>query len=165
MKASTLYLILLGLAVAAVGSTFTFLMGKSYQAAVDQRAWPKVEAVILSSETAESQHDQYSPKEYQLEILYGYEWQGERMTGDRYGVRGNPKYKDRARIEGIAESLPAGKKTEVYVNPDDPSFSILKPDSKAPGYSIWFPILFIVGGLGIVFRAIWAACFRLRSPK
>jgi hypothetical protein len=39
------------------------------------------------------------------------------------------------------------------VNPAEPSFAILKTDSLAPGYSIWFPALFVVGGLGITFRA------------
>ena len=42
----------------------------------------------------------------------------------------------------------------VYVNPADVNFTMLKPDSKAAGYSIWFPMLFVIGGLGIAIRAI-----------
>ena len=42
----------------------------------------------------------------------------------------------------------------AYVNPSDPDFAVLKPDTKAAGYSIWFPLLFVVGGLGITVRAI-----------
>jgi hypothetical protein len=42
----------------------------------------------------------------------------------------------------------------VYVNPADVNFAMLKPDSKAAGYSIWFPMLFVIGGLGIALRAI-----------
>ncbi|MFP6880316.1 MAG: hypothetical protein VCA34_05170, partial [Roseibacillus sp.] len=40
-----------------------------------------------------------------------------------------------------------------------PSFAVLKRDSKAPGYSLWFPIIFVVGGLGIILGAVrsWLA--------
>jgi hypothetical protein len=155
MKGATLFLILLGLIVAAFGGVFTVLLWNSYQSAVDQRSWPKVEAVVLSSEAVEYQHDEFSPKEYQLEILYGYEWKGDRMTGERYEMRGNPKYKDRAKIERLAKSLPAGKRTRIFVDPEDPTFTILKLDTKAAGYSIWFPLLFVAGGLGIAVRAVW----------
>ena len=78
MKGSTVYLIFLGLAVAALGVLFTLLMGSSYQRAVDQRSWPQVEAVVLSSGVGEFRHDEFSPREYRMEILYGYEWKGER---------------------------------------------------------------------------------------
>lgn len=44
--------------------------------------------------------------------------------------------------------------TMAFVNPTEPNFAVLKPDTKAAGYSIWFPLLFVVGGLGIVVRAI-----------
>jgi hypothetical protein len=33
---------------------------------------------------------------------------------------------------------------------------VLRPDSLAPGYSIWFPSLFVIGGLGIAVRALRA---------
>jgi hypothetical protein len=42
----------------------------------------------------------------------------------------------------------------AFVNPAEPDFAVLKPDTKATGYSIWFPLLFVVGGLGIAGRAI-----------
>lgn len=154
MKASTVFLVFLGLVIAAVGGLFTFLMWKSYDRAVEQRAWPQVEGMVLSSEVEEWQHDEFSPKEYRLKVLYGYEWEGERKTGDRYGFRGNPKYNKVNKVESLAKSFPVGDTTMVFVNPDDPDFTILKPDSKAPGYSIWFPLLFVVGGLGIAFRAV-----------
>ena len=157
MKGSTVFLVMLGLVIAGVGGLFTWLMGMSYMRAVEQREWPQVEAVVLSSEMEEYQHDEFSPMEYRLKILYGYEWKGEPKTGDRYGVRGNPKYNKRDKIEGLVEAYPVGKRISVYVNPADANFAILKPDSKAAGYSIWFPMLFVVGGLGIAFRAIRGA--------
>lgn len=154
MKGSTVFLVMLGLVIAGVGGLFTVLLGMSYMRAVDQRAWPQVEGVVLSSEMEEYKHDEFSPMEYRLKILYGYVWKNESKTGERYGFRGNPNYNKRNKIAELVEAYPVGKKTMVYVNPADVNFAMLKPDSKAAGYSIWFPMLFVIGGLGIAVRAI-----------
>ncbi len=111
MKGSTVYLVLLGLAVAAIGGVFTLLMWDSYQRAVSQRGWPRVEAVVLSSEVGEFRHDEFSPKEYRLEILYGYEWAGEARSGEKLTVRGNPTSKDGGKIRRQAELFPAGPRS------------------------------------------------------
>lgn len=154
MKASTIFLVLLGLAIAAIGALFTALMWDSYQRASAMHAWPQVEAVVLSSETEEWQHDEFSPMEYRLKILYGYEWKGEPETGERLTARGNPSSNKRAKAEADLASFPPGKRVQAYVNPEDPAFAVLQPDSKAAGYSIWFPFLFVIGGLGIAVRAM-----------
>jgi hypothetical protein len=157
MKASTVFLVVLGLSIAAIGGLFAVLMWQSYDRAVEQRGWPQVDAMVLSSEVEEWRHDEFSQMEYRVKILYGYEWDGEGKTGDRYGFRGNPIYNKRNKVEGIIESYPVGESTKAFVNPDNPDFAILKPDSKAAGYSIWFPMLFVVGGLGVAIRAGWVA--------
>ncbi len=154
MKAATVFLILLGLVIAALGGFFTVLMWKSYQRADAMRSWPQVEALVLSSAIEEWQHDEFSPMEYRLEILYGYEWKGKAMTGERLTARGNPFSNKRVVAEEQLERYPAGKKIIAFVYPADPSFTVLRPDSKAPGYSIWFPLLFVFGGLGIAAAAI-----------
>jgi hypothetical protein len=163
MKGSTVFLVMLGLVIAGVGGLFTWLMGMSYMRAVEQRTWPQVEGVVLSSEIVKYKHDDFSPMEYRMNILYGYEWKGESRTGERYGFRGNPKYNKRNKIAGLVEASPVGKKITVYVNPADVNFTMLKPDSKAAGYSIWFPMLFVIGGLGIALRAVRSYLLRVKS--
>ncbi|MFD2257757.1 DUF3592 domain-containing protein [Luteolibacter algae] len=158
MKASTIFLVLLGLSIAAIGGVFTMLMWKSYLKASAMHDWPQVEAVILSSEVEEWEPNEFSPREYRLKVLYGYEWDGEAKTGERLTSRGNPYSSKRDQAESQKEKYPAGARTKVYVNPDDHDFTILKPDTKAAGYSIWFPMLFVIGGLGIVIRAMAQAC-------
>lgn len=160
MKGSTIFLVILGLVIALAGGVFAMLMWKSYERAVDQRGWPQVEGVVLSSEVEEWRHDDYSPKEYRLKILYGYEWKGEQKTSERIGVRGNPSYNKQEKLEKMVGEYPAGSKVRVYVNPAESDYAILKPDSKAAGYSLWFPLLFVVGGLGIVVGAVRNAFFR-----
>ncbi|MGJ8645137.1 MAG: DUF3592 domain-containing protein [Luteolibacter sp.] len=154
MKGSTIFLVLLGLSISAIGGLFTVLMWNSYARAVDQRSWPQVEAVILSSEVEEWKHDEFSPREYRFKVLYGYEWKGAAMTGDQLSARGNPSYNKRQKPDNMLEQWPVGTKTIIYVNQEDPNNTILKPDSKAAGYSIWFPMLFVIGGLGISLRAV-----------
>lgn len=154
MKSSTIFLVLLGLSVSAIGGLFTVLMWNSYARAVDQRSWPQEEALILSSEVEEWKHDEFSPQEYRFTVLYGYESDGVAKTGDRVTARGNPSYNKRKKPQEMLEKWPVGTKASVYVNPADPDFTILQPDSKAAGYSIWFPLLFVVGGLGISVRAL-----------
>jgi hypothetical protein len=154
MKSSTVFLVVFGLVTAGIGALFTALMWDSYQRASAMHGWPRAEAVILSSEVEERRHDEYSAKEYRVMLLYGYEWKGKAMTGELLTARGNPWSKELARIERELEKFPVGMRMMAYVNPAEPDFAVLKPDSKAAGYSIWFPLLFVVGGLGIVVRAL-----------
>jgi hypothetical protein len=146
-------LVFLGLSVALVGALFVWLLGRSYLRAREMRSWPEVACVILSSEIRERSHDPHSPREFQHDVSFGYEWEGLPRTGDLVGLRGNPWTSKRNLAESRAAEYPVGKATTCRVNPQNPDLAILKPDSLAAGYSIWFPGLFVVGGLGIVVRA------------
>lgn len=148
--------LLLGFSISGMGSLFVLLMWLSYSRAVDQRNWPRAEGVILSSETRTLKHDPYSPTEYQLKLLYGYEWAGKAMTGEQLGVRGNPRYNKRDKIDSLLKKYPPGAKVRVFINPHDNKIAILKTDSKAVGYTIWFPLLFVIGGIGIISRALFS---------
>ena len=128
-------------------------MWRSQDRARQMHAWPEVPCVILQSEVVESRHDDQSPFQYQLVLSYGYEVDGVAFTGERLGLRGNPRTTKRGVIENLAGELAVGTRTTCRVNPDDPKLAVLRPDSKAPGYSIWFPGLFVVGGLGMAMRA------------
>lgn len=139
-----------------LGMLFVWLMARSYLRAREMRSWPEVPCVILSSELEERRHDLQSPREFRVNVTFGYEWNGERRTSDRLSLRGSPWTSKRDLIEKRATEFPAGLRTTCRVRPGDPGFAILKPDSLAPGYSIWFPALFVVGGLGIAVRALTA---------
>ena len=52
------------------------------------------------------------------------------------------------------ERWPVGKQVEAFVNPKAPKEAVLDHETKAPGYSIWFPGLFLVGGLGILGKSL-----------
>jgi hypothetical protein len=151
--AGSWYLMILGISLAVIGGVFCALMWRSYDRARQMHAWPEVPCVILQSEVVESRHDDQSPFQYQLVLSYGYEVDGVAFTGERLGLRGNPRTTKRGVVEKLAGELAVGTRTTCRVNPDDPKLAVLRPDSKAPGYSIWFPGLFVVGGLGMAMRA------------
>lgn len=152
-QAGRWYLVVLGLSLALIGGVFVWLMARSYLRARELRSWPEVPCVILSSELVERRHDDQSPLEFRHDLSFGYEWQGQPLTGDHLTLRGSPWSSKRDLMESRFKEYPVGKSTTCRVDPKNPDFAVLKPDSLAPGYSIWFPGLFVIGGLGIAFRA------------
>lgn len=148
------FLLGLGLFLALIGSCFVWLMARSYLRAKEMREWPEAPCVILLSEVEERVHDSGSAPEFRLSVSYGYEWQGQPYTGEKLTLRGNPWTSKRKAIETELERYPAGSLSTCRLSPADPTIAVLRPDSLAPGYSIWFPALFVVGGLGISISAL-----------
>lgn len=152
-NAARLYLAAIGLSLALMGGFFFWLMWRSFDRARHVQSWPEVECVILESTLEERRIDPNSPPEYRVNVTYGYEFAGEARTGDQMTLRGNPWTSKLNVVEERREAFKEGTSSTCRVDPQNPGFSILKPDTKAPGYSIWFPALFVVGGLGITVRA------------
>lgn len=153
-QAGRWYLAILGLGLALIGGLFVWLMARSFLRAREMQGWPEVPCTILSSEVGEKRHDENSPREYRQDLSFGYEWQGVARTGDHVTLRGSPWTSKRELVEQRTSEFPVGKVTTCRVDPVAPDFAVLKTDSLAPGYSIWFPALFVVGGLGIAIRAL-----------
>ena len=151
------FLVALGLILALLGGLFVWLLGRSYLRAREMRAWPEVPCVILSSDIEQRIHDSQSPPEYRHDVSFGYAWQGTPHTSDHLSLRGSPWSSQRDLIDKRVTEYPTGMTTRCRVNPSNPDFAVLKPDSLAPGYSIWFPGLFVVGGLGIAIKALLAS--------
>lgn len=154
LNAGRWYLAILGIVVALIGGLFVWLLARSFLRAKEMRTWPEVPCVILSSEVEDRRHDENSPLEYRQNLSFGYEWQGQAYTSNHLTLRGNPWSSKRELAEARVAQYPVGQTFTCRIDIKNPVFAVLKPDSLAPGYSIWFPALFVVGGLGITFRAI-----------
>jgi len=148
------FLAVLGLSIALLGCLFVWLMARSFIRAREMRTWPEVSCVIISSELEERRHDENSPMEYRQNLSFGYEWNGKTYTSQNLTLRGSPWSSKRVLAEQRIIQFPRGKQTTCRVNPNAVEFAVLNVDSLAPGYSIWFPCLFVIGGLGITYRAI-----------
>ena len=94
------------------------------------------------------------PVDYAHGLLFGYEVNGERYTSDRLTIRGIAWSKNFEKAEPWVEKYPVGSEQVCHVDPSDPTMAVLRFDTKAAGYSLWFPILLTVGGLGVSLGAL-----------
>ena len=153
-RAGRWYLILVGMFLSMAGLLFMGLMWRSYARARAMDEWPQVDCVIYRSEVEDRVVDPGSPPEFRFRVLYGYQWMGKDMLSDRWGLRGSPWISDRGAVEILVKQYRQGSLTSCRVDPASANMAVLKVDSKAAGYAIWFPVLFVVGGMGIVAGAL-----------
>lgn len=152
--AGRLYLAAIGISLALMGALFFWLMWRSFDRARHMAAWPEVRCVIISSELEERRIDPNSPPEYRANVVYGYDFNGTARTSEHLTWRGNPWSSKLEATQKRLDHFKPGTSTVCRVDPQNPDFSVIEVDTKAPGYSIWFPALFVIGGLGITIRAL-----------
>ena len=162
--AGSLYLIVIGLLLAGSGGVFTWLLGTSFGRAREMDKWSEEDCYILESEIRERKIGLEVPTEYRFGLLYGYEFEEVPYSSEDFDLRGNAWVKDPVRIQALIQNFPAGSRQVCWVNPENPEQAVLKKELKAPGYSIWFPMLFVVGGLGVVVKALIALFSRGEGP-
>ena len=90
---------------------------------------------------------------YILTVTYRYTHEGKERISDRY-KRLPTESSDPRKVKAKEKKYLVGEESVCYVNPEDPDFAVLRKESKAGLYSIWFPCLFIVGGAGMILTAI-----------
>ncbi|WP_018968821.1 DUF3592 domain-containing protein [Rubritalea marina] len=156
--AGMIYLIGMGCFLFFLGGGFCWLMWKSYASAKDTRAWQEVPCLVIQSEMR-TRVIGTSPEEYQWKVLYKYQFEGQDLISEHFKPRGQRWRKDPKDVQSMVEQYPVGLQTTCYVNPEfstsEPGVqAVLKHDTLAAGYSIWFPALFSVGGIGIIVGVI-----------
>jgi hypothetical protein len=151
--ASRVYLSFIGLALALAGGVFFALMWRSFARARAVEHWPVVPCIILSSSTEERQVDPNGPVERRFAVLFGYEWEGRPFESELVKLRGSGWSSKGEIVSAYMEKYPEGSQAECHVNPQKPEEAVLEKESKAAGYSLWFPGIFVVGGLGMVVGA------------
>lgn len=148
-----LWLAGMGLFLAAAGSVFTWVLWTAWQRAEETRKWPAVPARIISAQVTGERPTPHSNPAYRTEVRYAFQYEGKPHTGSRIKRVDSPtQHEDNARKK--LEEYPVGKEVLCYVNPAQPDQAVLKHDTRAPLYSIWFPILFVVGGVGMAWNAL-----------
>jgi len=152
-----IYMTLVGLLLATSGGIFSWLMWRSFSRARQIDDWPRVPCAVIES-SVESRRDDPEwpdsmPQEYRFRVRYAYDWEGRSFESDRYRLRGASWSSGEEQARALVGRYPAGSVAECSVNPGSPEIAVLEGESKAPGYSLWFPLIFVVGGLGIVVGA------------
>ena len=151
--AQRVFLFILGGFTMLVGGLFTWIMAQSFLNAKATRGWDEIPAQLLVAEVEERKIGEYVPTDYAAKVEYEYEYEGRTQSSQRLTPRGQMWAKERQKAELALGDFKPGTEVNCWVNPDDPTVAILEHDTKAAGYSIWFPLLFVIGGGGVMVGA------------
>ncbi|MDG2123141.1 MAG: DUF3592 domain-containing protein [Verrucomicrobiales bacterium] len=151
-----------GFLILAMGVVFIALLWGSYQRAKQTHTWTATPCHIVRSESEPFQPSDHSPTSYHFRVEFAYEVDGKTLSSTNYKRprRNEWTSKHEGTVDKLVHEFPAGSDTTCYVDPADPAMAVLKRESKAPLYTIWFPGLFVAGGLGII-----ATSFLTKRPK
>lgn len=144
----------MGVFLIIAGSFFAWRMWLSYEKAQITRGWTQVSCHIVSSRIVSERPTPNSDPAHRVELRYEYEINGVKHSSTRIRqVEAAPtQHLDNVREKQI--SYPPGSTRTCFVNPATPDEAVLEHASRAALYSIWFPLLFVVGGLGMLRGAL-----------
>ncbi len=152
-NAGAYYLAGIGLAVALVGGVFVYLLWSSFAQAKATREWKETACLVIRSQVDERSSEHIS-REYSWSVEYLYDFDGESYSSKFHTPRRAKWKSSKDHVKALMVKYPEGGKAVCFVNPSEPSQAILEHDSKAAGYSIWFPMLFVIGGMGITISSL-----------
>ena len=140
-----LMMLFFGVFAAAGCGTFYFLTWKPLYGIYEASRWEEKDCEVLSSRLVESRGSDGST--YRIDIRYRYEGPWGSYEGDRYNfsVGSSSGYDRKAKI---VDAHPPGIEVPCYVDPDDPTRSVI---NRKPGfYLLWglFPLPFLLVGFG-----------------
>ena len=146
-------LLTLGLSVMLLGLAFCWLLARGYSAAKAYDSWIPTPAKVVSAWIETIPQPGSEPPRYEFQVRYAYNAGGAPQTGTRLKeIPGNTR--QRGKVEKLENQFSVGNEDTCYVNPTIPGMAILIRPTKAPGYTLWFPGLFVIGGAGMCFSAI-----------
>jgi hypothetical protein len=155
-------LTVLGLVLIIAGGVFTKVLWVAYQRVVEVRdTWAPASTIINISEFEEVKDDMNATPVYEVKIKYSYtvdlqNYDSYRVT--RADANKEAKItrtvKDKSVAEALVAKYPLGQPVRCYINPLDTKQAVLEFGHMGSLYSIWFPLLFVVGGLGMIIN-IW----------
>ncbi len=138
-----------GVPTTLIGIVFVVFLYLAYQRAKETRSWLPRPCVIEKSEIQWAKTTPHSPIRYRADIRYRYRLGDQSHTSTRI-KRVDGSSADRKTVEQVIRNYPPGSIHTCFVDPQNASFAILEHATIAPIYTIWFPCLFILGGLGII---------------
>lgn len=142
----------LGLVFALIGGAVTWAIAVNPMLeARAARSWREVPCKIQSA-SVQSQRGSKGGSTYRIEVVYDYEFDGRKFAGDRYNfISGSSS--SRQWREDAVQRLKNEPNPICYVNPDEPSESVL---SRELGNDAWFgliPLVFVIVGGALFLNA------------
>jgi hypothetical protein len=151
-----LFLMLSGLA----GTTLLFI---PYRRAMETRSWTETPCEITESRVDEYRISELAEPVARVFLKYTYSFNGMHYTGTHWKrssyafnegqdfTMRTPHPQDAADL--VKKYPVSGEKINCWVNPSDPGEAVLEHQTKGAIYTLWWPMLFAVGGGGIVWSA------------
>ncbi len=144
----------MGLFLIVAGSFFAWRMWLSYEKAQITRHWSQVPCRIVSSRVVSERPTPHSSPAHRVEVRYEYDFKRGRHSSTRIRrveSAPTPHLEDAQRKQ---QNYPPGSEKTCFVNPASPDEAVLEHASRAALYSIWFPLLFVLGGMGMLSGAL-----------
>jgi Protein of unknown function (DUF3592) len=160
-----------GTALVIVGLAGTALVFIPYRRAMETRAWTETPCVITGSYIDTPPGPAGRQPAYRVHLAYQYSFGGRDYTGtrwrrisflseeDRFVARRTPHLEE---AEKLSARYPPGLRTVCWVDPSSPAEAVLEHQSRAAIYTLWWPMLFAVGGAGMI-RSVWRQRRRMRK--
>ncbi len=162
-RAARLFKIGVGLFLMISGLAVTALLFLPYRKAIETRTWTETPCEILVSFRKEEQVSEFSQPVQRVFIKYRYTFAGTEHTGYRWRRVTFFEKQDRdvakktphiAEADKLVAKYPAGAKLTCWVNPGAPGEAVLEHHTRAAIYTLWWPMLFAVGGGGMVWSVL-----------
>jgi len=134
-----------------MGLIFTVLLGGSLLKSIKTYGWTEVPATMIQSEVI---HEIERDEPFRLNVSYHYQWEGRERTSDKYSFS-KPTFDNYDEAAKAVSELPTGAATVCFVNPQNPTETILRRDGLWLGLFLVIPLTFVVVGAGGIFFT-WA---------
>lgn len=144
------WLVAMGMTLVIAGSFFAWRMWLSFEKAQVTRGWTEVPCRIVSSRVVSERPTPNSPPAHRVELRYEYEIGGVKHIGTRIREVEAAPTQHLENAQSRQQQYPPGSAQRCFVDPAAPDASVLEHASRAALYSIWFPLLFVVGGFGML---------------
>jgi len=139
----------MGIPTILIGILFCQFLYLAYLRAQETRSWTAVHCLIEESDVDWRKISPNSPLRYFPKIRYRYRVGDQSYLSKRL-TRSDGSTSDKAKVKQRLAAYPPASTHLCFVDPKDPEFAILEHEPLAPIYSIWFPCLFILGGIGMI---------------
>lgn len=130
------------------GAAFLYLGIMLVQDANKAQNWPTIEGTIVSSSISTVKQTKGRKKTFHYpKVIYEFVRDGETLQQDRLSMSdmGYSKMQD---AKAILTDYPKGSKHPVYVDPNNPSVTILRPgEDSIANFALWFGVGFVVVAL------------------
>jgi len=167
-----LFKIGLGATLMISGLAVTALLFIPWRRAKETHAWTETPCVVTESFSREVQSGDLAHTTHRVFLRYRYSFGGKEYTGTKwrritYAGEGDDalsrKTPHASEAEKLVEKYPAGTAAVCWVNPSAPEEAVLEHQTTAAIYTLWWPMLFAVGGAGIVWSAVRRKSLRGRQ--